>query len=159
MQARGYSLVEMVVVISLISILLAIGTLRFHGYLIRYKTEAQTRMIYDELRTAQANALYQRRATRVKLYTDRFEVYSSALEDDSGVAPVATRILKYPLMIGTGHDVDFDERGVAQKPRSICLDVSDETGAVDSVVIGTIRLRIGKNGKVGTCNAENITTR
>jgi len=164
MKARGYSLVEMVVVIGIISILLSIATLRFNEYSKRYRMEAQTRLIYSELLKARINALYQRRSTRVKLYANRFEVYSSGLDDTAGVAPVRTQALSFPIVCtgdevaAEGYPVDFDSKGLVTW-RSICVDQSDGLAAVDSIVTWRTRVRIGKKEKGDACISTNITTR
>jgi prepilin-type N-terminal cleavage/methylation domain-containing protein len=168
MQTRGYSLVEMVVVIGIISILLAIGTLKFNEYMKRYRTEAQTRMVYAELLNARANALYQRRSVRVKLYAGHFDVYSSTQDDTNGVAPVHTQTLSYPIVCSAtngdglkgGYLLDFDSKGLTSNWCTICMDNSDGTGAVDSVKIFETRVSIGKKDKGdGNCKPENITIR
>jgi prepilin-type N-terminal cleavage/methylation domain-containing protein len=162
MQARGYTLVEIIVVICIVSLLLAIGTLKFSELFRRYQTEAQTRMISAELLQARANALYQRRETRVKFSRGYFEVYSSMFDRDKGVAPVTTQALRYPILVNSnvnadGENVDFDEKGIAQNLRSICIDGSDITGAVDSVVIGKTRVSIGKRKQGGICDDDQIS--
>ncbi len=154
MHARGYSLVEMVVVVCVVSILLAIGTLRFNEFSKRYQTESQTRMIFTALLNARANAVYQRRPTRVKLYPNLFEVYSSATD---GVVPIVSQPLKYPITYNAGSHVDFDVKGMTANLCSICVDESDGTGAVDSIVVHYIKLSIGKKDKGDACNAPNIT--
>jgi prepilin-type N-terminal cleavage/methylation domain-containing protein len=160
MQQRGYSLVEMVVIIGIISIVLAIATPNFNDYLKRFRTEAQARMLYSELLTARANALYQRRETRVKLYANKFEIYSSACDSGSGVAPISTQILRYPIVWNqSGNSIDFDERGMGLNTGCICIDAGEGTGGVDSVVISDLRVRIGKKDKGDDCKATNITVR
>jgi prepilin-type N-terminal cleavage/methylation domain-containing protein len=165
MRERGYSLVEIIVVVGVLSILLAIATPLFGNMMRRARTEDQTRTIYSELQRAQANALYQRRTTRVRLYRDRFEIYSSQSDSQKGVAPIQTRALSYPVTCnGTGDDVsghplDFDQKGLATRC-SICLEGGDGSGSVDSVVISATRISIGKKGKVeDACTSENITKR
>ena len=165
MRARGYSLVEIVVVIGVLSILIVIATPMFSDMVKRARTEDQTRTIYTELQRAQANALYQRRTTRVKLYRDHFETYSSQQDNLKGVAPIQTRALYYPVICNgagdavTGYPLDFDQKGLASRC-SICLDGGAGLGSVDSVVISATRISIGKKEKVGdACTAENISKR
>jgi len=165
MRERGYSLVEIVVVIGVLSILIVIATPLFGNMMRRARIEDQTRTIYTELQRAQANALYQRRTTRVRLYRDHFEIYSSQLDNQKGVAPIQTRALSYPITCnGTGdgsagYPLDFDQKGLASRC-SICLDGGDGSGSVDSVVISAIRISIGKKGKVqDACTSDNITKR
>ena len=164
MKERGHTLAETTVVLGIISILLALAIPRFADYLKRSRSESQTRTIYAELLRSRARAVYQRRETRMKFFAGRFEIYSSAAEG-SGVAPIARQALYYPIdMNGTGVNVDFDTRGMALNLRSICIAGQEETGAVDSVVIGHTRVSIGKKNLQKKdhnwdCEAANITIR
>jgi prepilin-type N-terminal cleavage/methylation domain-containing protein len=156
MRERGFSLVEMVLVIAIISILLAVGTLKFNDYAKRYRTESQTRMIYSLLQKARANAVYERRPTRVKLYANRFEIYSSLA--DNGAAPIVSQPLSYPIVWNqNGNTVEFDSKGMTTVLRSICLDAGAGTGAVDSIVVHFVRTSIGKKDSGDGCNADSIT--
>jgi prepilin-type N-terminal cleavage/methylation domain-containing protein len=166
MKAHGYSLVEMIVVIGIVSTLLAIGTLQFNAYLRRYRTEAQARMIYAELQKARVQAVYQRRATLVKLYANRFEVYSSTREKSSGAAPLSTTRFDYPIACtskegdgAAGYPLDFDANGLAGNWCSICVGDGDSAAAVDSVVISAVRVRLGKRKEGYECKSENIIPR
>jgi len=155
MQARGFSLVEMVLVLAVIAILLSIGTLRFRDYALRSAVEAQTRGLYSELSKARAKALFERRTTRFKLYADHFEVYSSVLTSDT--TPVLTRALRFPITWNSGSVIDFDEKGITTNWCSICVDASDAVGAVDSVVVDFIKQGVGKKDKGSECKSPNIT--
>lgn len=161
----GHSLVEMVVVIAILSILLTIATLRYQDYARRYRTEAQTRLIFSELLKARVNAICQRRTTRVKLYPARFEVYSSQQDDSSGVKPLETCQLSYPIICSKTWDpalglvIDFGADGLSDQMLSVCLDQSAGSGAVDSIKVHTTRVTIGKKDKGNECNSDNITIR
>ena len=164
MQERGYSLVEVLVVVGIISILLALALSRFTDYLTRSRTENQTRLIYGELLRARADALFQRRAIRVKLYRDHFEIYSSSQDNGNGAAPLETRGLRYPVTCnGTGDGVrgyplDFDPKGLCTRC-SICLEAGNGSGAMDSVVLAATRVSLGIKDRGDACTADNITKR
>lgn len=159
MKAQGYSLVEIVVSIGILSVLLAIGTLKFKEYAKRYATESQTRRLYYGLLTARADAVFHRRPTLVKLYPNSFHVYSSQTVG-ADVGPVASEALRYSISVAeSGKAITFDARGIASPVDSICLEPNDGAGSVDSVVINYIRVNIGKKDRGDDCNSTNITIR
>ncbi len=164
MPTRGYSLVETLVLLGLIAIVLAYATPRFSQYLKGYRAEGQMRMIYAELQHARANALYLRRATRVRLYQNRLEIYSSALDRNQGVAPVLDKALVDSVTSNgngdgeKGYVIDFEVNGLTSGRCSICLERS-VGGGLDSLVVSGTRLRIGKKDKGDDCKSENITAR
>jgi len=62
--------------------------------------------------------VYQRRETRIKFYSDCFEVQSSKADRTSGVAPVNRPALSLPIMVNSveapdGENVDFAGKGRA----------------------------------------------
>ncbi|MBU5613306.1 pilus assembly FimT family protein [Geomonas azotofigens] len=162
MRSEGFSLVEMMFIVAIVSILAAIGTLRFREYQQRYRTEAQTRQLFTELLNVRTQAIYQRRGKRVKLYANRFEVYSS-LQDGGTVNPLQTHPLPYPvtatsnLNLVEGANIDFDETGVTNSWGSICVESVDGNGGFDSVVLSTTRVSIGKRDKGDACETDSIT--
>jgi len=156
-QVAGYSLVEVTVVIGIAGVLMALGTPRFRELLYHYRSEAQVRAIYGELLQARARALYLRRPTRIRFYTERFEVYSTAVEGTE-VAPVMVLPLEYPVMVtGNGNNIDFDTRGVTLNQRSICIANPEGGGGLDAVVIGETRVSLGKKEQGEDCASANIT--
>ncbi|GFO63907.1 pilus assembly FimT family protein [Geomonas paludis] len=161
MGSRGYSLIEMMIAIGVAAILTATASFYFHKYQKSYRIEAQTRLLFTELLKARIQAIYQRRGTRVKVYADRFQVYSS-LQDGATVHPVQTHLLRYPvsatanLDLAAGGNIDFDETGVTYSWGSICLESVPGYGGVDSVVIAATRVSIGKKGAGDDCKTENI---
>ncbi|MBJ6749614.1 pilus assembly FimT family protein [Geomonas anaerohicana] len=161
MGSRGFSLIEMILAIGLAAILTAIGSFYFQKYQKSYRIDAQTRLLFTELLKARTLAIYQRRGTRVKIYADRFEVYSS-LQDGGAVHPVQRHLLQYPvtatanLDLAAGGNIDFDETGITYGWSSICLESVPGYGAVDSVVVAATRVSIGKKGTGDDCKTENI---
>jgi prepilin-type N-terminal cleavage/methylation domain-containing protein len=148
MNVRGYSLVEVMVVLGIITLLMGIGTLDFRGYLLRYRGEAQIRMIYGEILKARSDAICQRREVLVKVYPARFEIYSSGY-DKNGTAPART--LPLPIRVScTGSDSDgacpigFDSRGITSDLCTIYLPAPAGSSTVDSVVVSYARVRLSK---------------
>ena len=163
MQARGFTLIESLLVVCLIAILLAIALPTFSGYFRHYQVEAQTRLIYSQLQQARANALFQRRSIRVKLFRDHFETYSSA--QDLGAAPVQTATLHYPITCNgsgdgiKGYPIDFDQKGLTTDWCSICLESFEPSSSLDSIVISANRVMLGTRDKGYECTKDNITPR
>lgn len=165
MQSRGFSLIELLTIVGILSILYAIGTLSFNTYQKRYRTEAQTRFLFSEIQKARADAICQRRGTRVKVYRDRFEVYSSQQDDASGVEPLQTYPLRFPVILKKAdksvdsYPIDFEPRGIIDTDSSwngsICIEDNAVSGAVDSIKIFSTRISIGKKGQGDDC--ANIT--
>ena len=166
MRSRGFSLLELVVLMALVAILLSIATLNFKEYIERSRAEAQTRLLYGQLLMARVNAVCQRRTVRVKIYPARFEVYSSQLDKSSGVEPLQTNLLSYPITCSDdrwnpaqGYEIDFKREGLSTQNVSICLEPSSGSGAVDSITIFSTRIRIGKKDQGDECDTDNITAK
>jgi len=157
MRQNGFSLVETVVVIAIISVLAGIAVPGFSRLLAHYRIESQTRALLADLQQARAGALYQRRATRVMVSPDRYDIYSSAA--DNHPAPLRSSLLRYPLSLDTHYTVEFDARGLANTNCSLCVDSPGPTGALDSVVIYRTRLSIGQRDRGNDCSDDNITLR
>ena len=165
MRSRGFSLLELVVLMALVSILLTIATLNFKEYLQRSRTETQTRFLYGELLKARVNAVCQRRTVRVKIYQARFEVYSSQLDKSSGAEPLQTNLLSYPITCSrdwdpaAGFNIDFERDGLSNRNLSICLEPSAGSGGVDSITVFSTRISIGKKDGGDECDTDNITAK
>lgn len=162
MDSRGLSLLELVLVVAVISTLLAVATLNLQQYAKRYRSEAQMRGLYGELMKVRSDAICQRRAIRVKLYPNRFEVYSSQTDSAKGAAPLRSVGMTYPVIrneddLADGFDIDFKETGFTYSWCAICLDPADGSGNVDSIVIAATRTSIGKKEKGNVCKEDSIT--
>ena len=155
MNERGTSLIEIVLVIAVAAILLGIATLNFKEFLDRSRTEAQTRFLYGQLLKARVDAVCQRRTIAVKVYPGRFEVYSSQIAD--GVEPLQTHLLNFPITCNDWSPIEFEQSGLTFDEISLCLESTAGSGAVDSVVVGSTRISIGKKDKGDDCTTGNIT--
>lgn len=163
MRSRGFSLIELLMIIGILSILYAIGTISFNAYQKRYRAEAQTRLLFSEIQKARADAICQRRGTRIKVYRDRFELYSTQQDDTNGVQPLQAHLLGLPVVYREDVDpyiIDIDSRGIIEREDSqgsICIEESDVTVGVDSITVSATRTSIGKKRQGNDCKSEYIT--
>lgn len=158
MTQHGVTLIEMVIVISIIGILTAIGMLSFTDFSRRTNINKQTRIIYTELSKARAHALNEGRSKTVKLRAGSFEVYSSASDDENGAQPQQTIPLKHSITCNKGIPVaiSFDARGITNDECSICTADDSSSSGADSVIVSGTRLRLGKRSHGKECDDANI---
>lgn len=159
LNCQGFTLVELVVLVGIMAILLSMATMEFNKMTVKSQIESQTRGLLADLMTVRTEALFQKQPRAVKITSTTFTVYSSAVT--SG-APVLRKTLSYPVVFTDFPDpLVFSSRGVAEGvtiPAIICIEPASNAGAIDSIVINTTRLELGKrNG--ADCRTEDIETK
>lgn len=166
MNHRGFTLIEVLIVIALIGILVSAATLQFSDYVRKGAIERQTRELYADLMTTRTAAVTQRSPKRVIVTPTVFTFVSSAL--GSGVASRTTRVLSKPvtwtgkLSGDTETQMIFDERGTfnidaGNADTAICVAPSFESAQHDSIVVFSTRILLGKVVFGGACTSANIT--
>jgi len=157
MRRNGFTLVELVLVMAIMGILLAMGTMQFSEYSRKGAIEGDTRMLLADLSKAKADAMLQRRDKAVAFTAGRYSIYSSAVTSGN---PVVSRAVRYPITSPITTTILFERNGlvtdanVVGKP--LCIGTSGNTAPCDSVIITETGIRLGKrNG--GSCEAANIT--
>lgn len=158
MGARGFSLVELLIIIALMGILMAIATLSWQEMRTKSYTESQIRTMHADLMSVRLQALYGKRARSVVIADQLFKVYSTA---DTSVSPIETKKLTYPTVSNVSGALVFDAQGLLNgNQRSICILPTNDTSvvnaaAVDSLVISQTRINLGKRTE-GDCKSDNI---
>lgn len=164
MNNRGFSLMELMIVIALIGILSAIGTFGFSQYSKKAQIASQTRLLYGDLMEYRIKAMYEKKNWTIKIAAAGYGIYSSA---DTTVAPVKTVTLKYDVTTDNADDIIFNTRGLAlfssdtsnlNLGKSACV-ASANDAAVDAVVLSTTRVQIGKRKEGLSCAEANIDTK
>ena len=155
MNRRGFSLIELMVVIAIIGTLLAIAVPRFTETLKKSAIEGEVRELSLDLMQARATALTQRAATSVILTPVSYS------------GPGVSRTFKYPVTwqgkaAGDSQiKIDFDERGSYDVTNNtnlaICVAPSVPDARVDSVVVFSLGNHLGKLTLGGTCDSGHIT--
>jgi len=153
MNRRGFSLVELLIVITLMGLLTGIGTFQFSKYTKKSQISSQTRVLYGDLMEYRMRAFYEKRPWTFKISASGYGIYSSSNVD---VAPVTSVALKHPVTSSDSLNVVYDRQGAADLSgkKAVCIASSNDS-PVDSVVISATRVQIGKKDE-GSCESANI---
>jgi prepilin-type N-terminal cleavage/methylation domain-containing protein len=173
MRNRGFSIIELVVVIGIISILLSIASISFRNWNLKNNIERQTKEMYMEITEARQLALNTRQARTVTFSPNSlvFRRYSSEADLEAGTGvEVKTKRLPFAITRNTwadpspdnpnitDSDILFTTRGVMNQPtpKSICI-YSAVDPAFDALVIVQSRVAAGKlKSQGGACDPTNI---
>lgn len=154
MRQNGFSLIELIVVMSIIGILLSIATLNFSQWQRKSGIENQTKMLYSDLMTVRSEALFRKQDRSITLTATQFSVFPG---NDITAPPVLQRNLSFPvtwLPTGASLRIDFDTRGIPAPERSICVEPDDNPGTYDSIVVSSTRIKMGKRQTGGACKSD-----
>ena len=170
---QGFSIVELVVVIGIISILLTITTLSFNSWLVKHNMEAQVRTMATDFNEIRMRALTTKKRYRVAFgansYT--FRSYSSEADVNGSAVTGGTKTVTFKLKkpdstyYGAASDtIEIDQRGafVAQESNgtydataanlTIYLDPGSSSG-LNCIKLQAVRINPGNSATIGgICN-------
>lgn len=150
-RSGGFSLVELIVVLGIIALLLGLGGLPFHQWLVKSRIESQTRQLLSDLHIARARALFSKRPIRVTLNPGSYVIQQATAEYDTTFAAVTTLnsvTTGRPMTLADGSalsstQVVFDSYGMADASKAIMVTPTDSGATVDCVIIDTARTVVG----------------
>lgn len=163
MGRKGFSLIELIVTMGIISILLGIATISFNQWIRRYNIEKEVKEVYADLMYVRQQALVTGMNHEVEFSSANrivFRRYSS--EGDAVGTEIRRRDLPYPITISDpgSKEIGFNSRGMMTEiiPKSVCV-FSEYDATLDSVYITQSRINVGKIKNQGSlnCAKDNIT--
>lgn len=165
MNSRGFSLVEILVVIAIAGILFAIATLDFNSMQQKGQIEKQTREIHSELAALRIDAMQKKQRSAAFLGPKQivFKRYTSNAENlQTGGIPFATKNLPLEIrklsQLSTPLDVTsdliwFDSRGYSSLITLVVLPVILKSGD-NCILVSAARTNIGRMEDAATCTAR-----
>lgn len=156
MNNRGITLVELIVVITIIGILAVALGFSFQGWLGGYKIEKQAKEMYVDLMNTRANAMQRNREHYVIVAADNYQIFEDTNESGAYNAGTDMAMVKFTnpknfdsnyqsLWVGT---VTMDTRGlVSPNPgpnATIQFNIGTNNPDYDCIVLFSTRINMGK---------------
>jgi prepilin-type N-terminal cleavage/methylation domain-containing protein len=161
MNSRGLSLIELVVVLSVLAILLSVATLDFNSWQRKYQTESQTREMFADLEQFRLNAI-QRKQRSVAFIGPKsyvFRTYTSAAQPLAGGTVVFRKTLDYEIrkdlaltVFNIASDViEFDTRGYTNNLMTIIATPVQYSAGDNCIIVSTGQTNLGRMLDAATC--------
>ena len=162
-KTHGFTLVEVIVAIGIISILLSISTISFNSWQIKHKMEAQIKEMASDFSEIRIRALTmkQRHSITLNAQSYVFRSYSSESEDlftGGTTIPGGSHTVVYKLKKGDGTDYaaevyEIDQRGAnVSSVATIYLENGAASSGLNCLKLHTVRINPGNSTTIGgTC--------
>jgi len=174
-KARGFSLLELMVVVIIVGILAGMSVFSYRNFKMKNEINNQIRAIYADLIKLRMMAMRQNRMTFMEFTPNNYTGYIDTNENgvlDSGVDAIILQANKNPDVLFTSNGVfvhpvsysgggfiSFNERGFTNTPCTICI-FSSVNPSYDCIKVSQTKINLGKiiNQSSGCTNA-NCETR
>lgn len=160
---KGFSLVELIVTVGIISILLGLATMSFNHWTQKHNIEKEVKQMYADIMFMRQQAMVTGMTHDIRFLNSKnisFRRYSS--EADIVGIQVSHAGLPYPVLVSNTNPIEFNQRGLMVDPfdKIVCV-FSDADPSIDSLVITQSRISMGKIINQGSkdaaaCKKSNI---
>jgi len=181
---KGITLIELIIVISVIGILVLALGFSFQGWIGGYNVERGIKEMYIDLMNARARAMQKNRVHFVTLTVTQYTIYedTNPALDGNGYLETASdfKVLQkkldsqYPITWSDIADlqIDFTKKGLSNDTKTICVftdfvnnttllpppdGISDYNPDYDCIVISATRINLGKLTKQNTAGGACLS--
>lgn len=165
MNNRGFSIIELVVVIGLIAIMLTLATLDFSAWQRKSRVERYTKELFSDIQDARMRAAFTKRVQRLEFGAQQVVFRSFSSEGDILGTIVNTKNIPLSFTRNTADSpapsslIEFDTRGIISNPivQVICF-TTTEDAAYDALIITPALTSMGKvTNRGNACARTNVT--
>ena len=164
----GFTLVELLVVISIIGLLAIALGFSYVGWMGSYKVESATKGLFSDMMDARARAMQTNSTYLIDFTATSYRIGNdtngNGAIDNAEILPTFPKTVGYPLVGGVGVILTFNPRGLISSgnppvlidpatPVTISL-TSTTAPDYDCIVMSETRLNIGQMTPGGVCNAK-----
>ncbi|HET6515080.1 MAG TPA: GspH/FimT family pseudopilin [Thermodesulfovibrionales bacterium] len=160
---RGVTLVELIVVVSIVAILATALGFQFTGWMKSYRIESEVKQMYTDLTNARLQAMQQNTcqflvftATTYQLFQDKNGNCLYDAGTDTSWKAFASAVKLTDSLTSTGTVITDTKGLVSLSPAGTTIQVNDGTNAspdYDCLLLEQTRIKIGK-WSGGSCNAN-----
>jgi prepilin-type N-terminal cleavage/methylation domain-containing protein len=167
---KGFTLIELVIVVTIIGILTTALSFSFQGWISGYKVESQIKELHIDLMNARAMTMKSNRMHFVDLTATQYTLYedTNTPPDGDGIPdiandnPVSQKNLEtsYPITWSDAADtsIEFDTKGLSSADKIICSNTTADAD-YNCIIITATRINMGqlatKITSGGACDAAN----
>lgn len=172
MNSRGFTLVEMMLVILVVGILSSIAVPRFTEMNNKEKIRSQTKQLQTDLMTIRVAALQERKRSIVFFGPQQYVYKTYSSVNESITAGTAVRTVRLPFamkrktgatlatLVSTSDCIEFGRNGLtdttncANSNMTLVVTPVSYGGGSNCVVIGAARTNMGRMDNVSTCRMQ-----
>lgn len=144
----GFTLIELIITMIIISILIAIASLQFGQWTRKANVEKETKELYTDIMNVRVMAMTRARNNGIRLisatqYTTLDDSNNNSNYDAGEVSPNSKTLGNTMNWNGGGTDITFDSRGLTTNWGTISITPNTVGASYDCIVISMTRINMG----------------
>jgi prepilin-type N-terminal cleavage/methylation domain-containing protein len=156
MARNGFTLVEVIIVLALMTVIIALGSKWLTTSQDKSVVENEFRQLYDDLQGVRSQALFRKRVRTVTFSSTGYNIYSSA---NTAVTPFKTTTLKAPVTVPANLQVIFSQAGFitfsnSATNQNICVATTSQNAVYNSIIMSPTSIQLGQMTNTG-CNSAS----